>query len=149
MSAGASRQQLAQAQRIAALKVRRQERERIAAVRAQREAEARAQAAAARSAAADQANGEARSLFFAAPQLAAADVWLVATDVRAEQARSESAIAQDSAANAASAAAAARREHERLSQRADYLDDRAAMLARDTARRAQDRADEEIGERRA
>ncbi len=149
MSAGASRQRLAQAQRIAALKVRRQERERIAAVRAQREAEARADAAAARSAAAEQAHGEARSLFFAAPHLAATDVWLVATDARAEQARRECAIADDGSANAAVAAAAARREHERMSQRAAYLDDRAASLARDTARRTQERADEEIGERRA
>jgi hypothetical protein len=149
VSAGASRQRLAQAQRIAALKVRRQERERIAAVRAQHEAEARAHAAAARSAAADQAHGEARSLFFAAPQLAAAEVWLVATDTRAGQARSERAIAEDSSANAASAAAAARREHERMIQRADYLDDRAVSLARVTARRTQERADEDIGERRA
>jgi hypothetical protein len=149
VSAGASRQRLAQAQRIAALKVRRQERERIAAVRAQREAEARADAAAARSAAADQAHGEARSLFFAAPQLAAAEVWLVATDARAEHARRERAIAEDSAATAASAAAAARREHERVSLRAAYLDDRAASQLRDTARRTQERADEEIGERRA
>ena len=148
MSAGASRQRLAQAQRIAALKVQRQERERIAAVRAQREAEARADAAAARSAAADQAHGDARSLFFAAPQLAAADVWLVATDTRAEQARSERAIAEDSSANAASVATAARREHERMSQRALYLEDRAAILARDTVRRTEERADEEIGERR-
>jgi hypothetical protein len=149
VSAGASRQRLAQAQRIAALKVRRQERERIAAVRAQREAEARADAAAARSAAAEQAHGDARRLFFAAPQRVAADVWLVATETRAQQARSERKIAEDSATNAAAAAAAARREHERMSQRAAYLDDRAASLVRDTARRTQDRADEEIGERRA
>jgi hypothetical protein len=149
VSAGISRQRLAQAQRIAALKVRRQERERIAAVRAQREAEARAEAAAARSAAAEQAHGAARGLFFAAPQLAAADVWLLATETCAEQARRECAIAEDGAATAASAAAAARREHERMSQRAHYLDDRAASLVRDTARRTQERADEEIGERRA
>ncbi len=148
MSAAVSPERLEQARRIAAIKVRRQERERIAAVKAARETQAGAALAAARSAAADHAHRDARGMFFAAPQLAGAEIWLVATEARAEQAEGERHRAAAEAGAAAATAAAARREHERLNERARYLDDRAALLCRDTARRAQDRTDDDTGERR-
>lgn len=148
MSAADSRQRLEQAQRIAAIKTRRKERERIAAVKAEREALAAAALAASRSAAAEQAHCDARAMFFAAPQVAAAEVWLIATNDRAQHAEGERQSATAAAGSAAIVAAAARREHERVNERARYLDDRAAILSRDAARRAQDRTDDETGERR-
>jgi hypothetical protein len=147
VSLSANSQRLAQAQRIAALKVRRQERERIAAAQAEREARNRAAAAKARSAAAAREQDAARALFFAQPQHAAADVWLIATSDRARHASGEQRIAEDRSLNARAASDAARRLHERACERADYLETRAATLAREGDRRAQDRADEDMQER--
>lgn len=143
MSAAADRQRLAQAQRIAAVKLRRQERERLAAAAAARAAYTSAAAAEAREAAAARAHREARALFFAQPQQVAAEVWLITTDERAQHARSDQQIAAERAAQASADAAAARQAHERGMVRADYLDTRAGALSRAIARCAQDRLDED------
>jgi hypothetical protein len=147
VNASITPQRLAQAQRIAAIKVQRQERERVAAVQAERDARARAAAAEARAAAAAGDHRTARDLFFAQPQLGAAEVWLIATDERAQHASNQQLIAADKNATASAAADVARRSHERACERAGYIDTRAAALTRDIARRAQERADEDMQER--
>lgn len=147
MTAAVTRQRLAQAQRIAAVKVTRYERQRIAAAQAEREACVRAAAAEARATAAESDHTTARALFFAQPQLDAVDVWLTATDERARHASNEQLIAADHSASASAAADAARRTHERACERAKFLDRRAATFGRDLVRRAQERTDEDMQDR--
>ena len=147
MSAPITRHKLAQAQQIAALKVRRQERARCQAAQAEREARAAAAAAEARAQAAQQQHRTARALFFDDPQHADAEVWLIATEDRAGHALQAQQIAGERVLSARNAADAARKAHERACARAEFVDTHAATFAREQACRAAERADEDMQER--
>ena len=147
MSNIAEQRRLAQARRITALKERRSQRVRLEAARSEHEARERAEAAKARHEKAQVQRAEACSSFFQHQGEPQAEVWLIATGMREEQAANEEQIAAEKRDTASDAARIARQEHERLRERAEHIDARFRTLSRTIARCAQDREDEDMQER--
>ncbi|MGB3471671.1 MAG: hypothetical protein WBA51_12685 [Erythrobacter sp.] len=147
MNTLADKRRLAQAQRITDVKRRRAERERVEAKRIEREAQERAEAAHAQRGEAQEQRAQARSAFFKHNGDPQAEVWLIASEMREKHAISEVCIAQDKSATAITQATAARREHERLHERAALMDTRMIAITRDIANRVQNREDEDMQER--
>ncbi|MEM7701889.1 MAG: hypothetical protein AAF251_08135 [Pseudomonadota bacterium] len=141
------KRRLAQAHRITQFKERRCERERIEAARTEREAARKAEAARKRHAIAQSNSAAARSAFFVEGGREQAEIWMIASQMREEQAANEVQIAEDKADSASTAANQVRREHEALRGRSAHLEDRIGRANGIHAARAEASEDDDTQER--
>ncbi|MDY7098993.1 MAG: hypothetical protein SXU28_12715 [Pseudomonadota bacterium] len=144
MNAADEKRRLSQARRIAEVKERRSERARIEAVHAETEATRRLELAANDRSAASRQKEQARSVFFQNSGDPQAEVWLIANEMREEQAVSAARIAEEKCLTARDNAQAARREHDRMRERSTLIETRIDTVARKIKTRESDREDEEM-----
>ncbi|MEM7689434.1 MAG: hypothetical protein AAF291_10470 [Pseudomonadota bacterium] len=147
MTSSSDKRRLAQAHRITQFKERRCERERMEAARAQREATHKAEAARKRHKTAHSNNATARLAFFEEGGKDQAEVWMIASQMREEQAANEAQIAEEKADSARKAALQAHQEHERLRERSAHLEDHLVRISRTHAARSEAREDDAMQER--